>query len=96
MAELASLLVSPFGARGCNGGFADVDNLGWKLDLMLRGEADAGLVETCNDEAVTTADENILNSTRSTDFLTPKSTASQSVRDAVQAIAVARPVRAAA
>lgn len=21
-------LVSPFGARGCNGGFADVDNLG--------------------------------------------------------------------
>ena len=65
-------LVSPFGARGCNGGFADVDNLGWKLDLVLRGEAGEDLIETYNEEAIATADENILNSTRSTDFLTPK------------------------
>lgn len=80
-------LVSPFGARGCNGGFADIDNLGWKLDLVLKGQADAALIETYNDEAVATADENILNSTRSTDFLTPKSTASQALRDAVLELA---------
>ncbi|MDQ7776844.1 MAG: FAD-dependent oxidoreductase [Paracoccus aminovorans] len=80
-------LVSPFGARGCNGGFADIDNLGWKLDLVLRGQADAALIETYNDEAVATADENILNSTRSTDFLTPKSAASQALRDAVLELA---------
>lgn len=80
-------LVSPFGARGCNGGFADVDNLGWKLDLVLRGEAGAELIETYNDEAIVTADENILNSTRSTDFLTPKSAASQALRDAVLELA---------
>lgn len=80
-------LVSPFGARGCNGGFADIDNLGWKLDLVLRGAADAALIETYNDEAVATADENILNSTRSTDFLTPKSAASQALRDAVLELA---------
>ena len=80
-------LVSPFGARGCNGGFADIDNLGWKLDLVLRGEADADLIETYNDEAIATADENILNSTRSTDFLTPKSAASQALRDAVLELA---------
>ncbi|MBB5222340.1 3-(3-hydroxy-phenyl)propionate hydroxylase [Amaricoccus macauensis] len=80
-------LVSPFGARGCNGGFADVDNLGWKLDLVLKGEADEGLIESYNDEAITTADENILNSSRSTDFLTPKSTASQALRDAVLELA---------
>lgn len=83
----AAHLVSPFGARGCNGGFADADNLGWKLDLVLRGEADDGLIETYNDEAVVTADENILNSTRSTDFLTPKSTASRALRDAVLELA---------
>ncbi|MGI6245863.1 MAG: FAD-dependent oxidoreductase [Pseudochelatococcus sp.] len=83
----AAHLVSPFGARGCNGGFADIDNLGWKLDLVLRGEADDSLIETYNDEAVATADENILNSTRSTDFLTPKSTASQALRDAVLELA---------
>lgn len=80
-------LVSPFGARGCNGGFADIDNLGWKLDLVLTGKADAALIETYNDEAVATADENILNSTRSTDFLTPKSAASHALRDAVLELA---------
>ena len=83
----AAHLVSPFGARGCNGGFADIDNLGWKLDLVLRGEASKSLIETYNDEAITTADENILNSTRSTDFLTPKSAASQALRDAVLELA---------
>ncbi|AMY70606.1 FAD-dependent oxidoreductase [Frigidibacter mobilis] len=83
----AAHLVSPFGARGCNGGLADIDNLGWKLDLVLTGRADAALIETYNDEAIVTADENILNSTRSTDFLTPKSPASQALRDAVLELA---------
>ncbi len=80
-------LVSPFGARGCNGGFADIDNLGWKLDLVLRSQAGRALLESYNDEAITTADENILNSTRSTDFLTPKTTASKAFRDAVLELA---------
>ena len=80
-------LVSPFGARGCNGGVADADNLVWKLDLILRGEAPATLLETYNDEAITTADENILNSSRSTDFLTPKTPASRALRDAVLSLA---------
>lgn len=80
-------LVSPFGARGCNGGFADIDNLGWKLDLVLRGKADQRLIQSYDHEAVLTADENILNSTRSTDFLTPKSPASQALRDAVLELA---------
>lgn len=83
----AAHLVSPFGARGCNGGLADADNLGWKLDLVLRGQAGDTLIETYNDEAIATADENILNSTRSTDFLTPKTPASQALRDAVLELA---------
>lgn len=76
-------LVSPFGARGCNGGVADADNLAWKLDAVLNGEADARLIESYNEEAIVTADENILNSTRSTDFMTPKSAVSAAFRDAV-------------
>lgn len=80
-------LVSPFGARGCNGGAADVDNLGWKLDLVIGGEATEELLESYNDEAITTADENILNSSRSTDFLTPKSDVSRAFRDAVLELA---------
>lgn len=80
-------LVSPFGARGCNGGLADIDNLGWKLDLVVRAAPGAGLLESYNDEAIVTADENILNSTRSTDFLTPKSRVSTLFRDAVLELA---------
>lgn len=84
-------LVSPFGARGCNGGLADVDNLGWKLDLVLRGDASAELLDSYDAEATATADENILNSTRSTDFITPKSPTSAVFRDAVLDLASAFP-----
>ncbi|APR52163.1 FAD-dependent oxidoreductase [Sphingomonas koreensis] len=80
-------LVSPFGARGCNGGLADVDNLGWKLDLILHGEAGSELLESYDAEAIAIADENILNSSRSTDFMTPKSAASRIYRDAVLELA---------
>lgn len=80
-------LVSPFGARGCNGGVADVDNLGWKLDRVMAGKAPMSLLESYNEEAIRTADENILNSSRSTDFLTPKTSASQAFRNAVLELA---------
>jgi 3-(3-hydroxy-phenyl)propionate hydroxylase len=75
--------VSPFGARGANSGIQDADNLGWKLARVVRGESPAALLETYDAERVAAADENILNSTRSTDFITPKSAASRLFRDAV-------------
>lgn len=83
----AAHLVSPFGARGCNGGFADVDNLGWKLDLVVRGEASEALLDTYDAEATVAAEENLMHSTRSTDFLTPRSVASRALRDAVLELA---------
>ncbi|MBP7240898.1 FAD-dependent oxidoreductase [Amaricoccus sp.] len=83
----AAHLVSPFGARGCNGGFADVDNLGWKLDCVIRGVAGEALLESYNVEATAAAEENHIHSTRSSDFLTPKSTASRALRDAVLELA---------
>ena len=75
--------VSPFGARGGNGGIQDTDNLAWKLDLVLRGLAPESLLDTYDTERIQAADENILNSTRSTDFITPKNKASRDFRDAV-------------
>jgi 3-(3-hydroxy-phenyl)propionate hydroxylase len=75
--------VSPFGARGANSGMQDVDNLGWKLGLVIQGRAPERLLDTYSEERVYGADENILNSTRSTDFITPKSEISKIFRDAV-------------
>ena len=75
--------VSPFGARGANSGLQDTDNLVWKLKLVIDGMAPDSLLDTYNSERVYGADENIRNSTRSTDFITPKSAQSRIFRDAV-------------
>jgi 3-(3-hydroxy-phenyl)propionate hydroxylase len=74
--------VSPFGARGANSGVQDVDNLVWKLALVLVGEASEALLDSYDAERIPAADENILNSSRSTDFITPKSNGSRALRDA--------------
>ncbi|HSB25523.1 MAG TPA: FAD-dependent oxidoreductase [Burkholderiaceae bacterium] len=79
--------VSPFGARGANSGIQDTDNLVWKLKLVLDRKAPDSLLDTYSDERVAAADENILNSTRSTDFITPKSQASRDLRNAVLTLA---------
>ncbi|WP_187969629.1 FAD-dependent oxidoreductase [Aquibium microcysteis] len=75
--------VSPFGARGANSGIQDTDNLAWKLKLVIDGAAPASLLDSYDAERVHGADENILNSSRSTDFITPKSDTSRLFRDAV-------------
>ncbi|MDX1784941.1 MAG: FAD-dependent oxidoreductase [Roseovarius sp.] len=79
--------VSPFGARGANSGIQDADNLAWKLDLVIRGLAPDTLLDSYCQERGSGADENILHSTRATDFLTPKSEISQIFRDAVLGLA---------
>lgn len=79
--------VSPFGARGGNGGLQDSDNLCWKLALVLNGTAPESLLDTYDAERIPATDENILNSTRSTDFITPKGAISKGFRDAVLALA---------
>ena len=79
--------VSPFGARGANTGIQDIDNLTWKLKLVMEGRAPLGLIDTYDEERAFAADDNLLNSTRSTDFITPKSPASRCFRDAVLELA---------
>lgn len=83
--------VSPFGARGANSGIQDTDNLIWKLKLVMAGQAPDSLLDTYSDERVFAADENLLNSTRSTDFITPKSPISKLFRNAVLALAETQP-----
>lgn len=75
--------VSPFGARGGNGGVQDADNLAWKLDLVLNGLAPRALIDSYSEERVFAARENILHSTRATDFMTPKTKISRQIRDSV-------------
>jgi len=79
--------VSPFGARGANSGIQDTDNLCWKLKLVIEGKAPSSLLDTYSEERVAAADENLLNSTRSTDFITPKSKTSLTFRNAVLSLA---------
>ncbi|MEP7064345.1 MAG: FAD-dependent oxidoreductase [Betaproteobacteria bacterium] len=87
----AAHLVSPFGARGANSGVQDADNLGWKLARVIRGESPAALLDTYDAERGAAADENILHSTRATDFISPKSPMSQRYRDAVLRLARRHP-----
>jgi 3-(3-hydroxy-phenyl)propionate hydroxylase len=79
--------VSPFGARGANSGVQDADNLGWKLAGIVQGAAPESLLESYDSERTEAADENILNSTRATDFIAPRSPGERVLRDAALALA---------
>jgi 3-(3-hydroxy-phenyl)propionate hydroxylase len=79
--------VSPFGARGANSGLEDAENLSWKLDRVLRGQSPASLIESYHIERSLAADENIRESTRSTDFMAPNSHQEARLRKAVLALA---------
>jgi 3-(3-hydroxy-phenyl)propionate hydroxylase len=79
--------VSPFGARGANSGVQDTDNLMWKLKLVIDGDAPAALLDSYSSERIAAAEENLMNSTRSTDFMTPKTRAARVLRDAVLSLA---------
>ncbi len=83
--------VSPFGARGANSGVQDIDNLVWKLKLVLDGQAGLPLLDSYHEERAFAADDNLLNSTRSTDFITPKSRASRVLRDATLQLSEQQP-----
>lgn len=83
--------VSPFGARGANSGFQDTDDLLWKLALVIKGLAPEALLDTYDTDRVYAADENIRNSTRSTDFITPKSAVSKLFRNAALELARSQP-----
>ncbi len=79
--------VSPFGARGANSGLEDAENLAWKLSRILRSASPESLLESYDTERGAAADENIRESTRSTDFMAPASVHEARLRSAVLALA---------
>ena len=79
--------VSPFGARGANSGLEDAENLGWKLDRVLRKASPEALLDSYQVERSQAADENIRESTRSTDFMAPNSPYEARLRKAVLSLA---------
>jgi 3-(3-hydroxy-phenyl)propionate hydroxylase len=83
--------VSPFGARGGNSGIQDADALAWRLVRVVRGEANESVLDAWAQERQAAADENILNSTRSTDFISPKSPIALSFRNAALELAATLP-----
>jgi 3-(3-hydroxy-phenyl)propionate hydroxylase len=79
--------VSPFGARGANSGLEDAENLAWKLDRVLRKSSPETLLDSYDAERSAAADENIRESTRSTDFMAPNSHQEARLRKAVLSLA---------
>lgn len=79
--------VSPFGARGANSGIQDAENLSWKLAAVLNGEAKTSLLDSYELERGQAADENIGHSTRSTDFIAPRTPHERILRNAVLRLA---------
>jgi 3-(3-hydroxy-phenyl)propionate hydroxylase len=79
--------VSPFGARGANSGLEDAENLAWKLDRVLRKLSPPTLLDSYHVERSAAADENIRESTRSTDFMAPNSHQEARLRKAVLSLA---------
>jgi 3-(3-hydroxy-phenyl)propionate hydroxylase len=80
-------IVSPFGARGGNGGIQDIDNLIWKLAMVVNGKAPKSLVASYDEERIFGADENIRHSSRATAFMTPKTEMEKIFRDSVLELA---------
>jgi len=78
---------SPFGARGGNSGIMDADNLGWKLALVLSGQAPEALLDSYDLERHRAAEENIRITSRSGRFMQPRSAAERTLRTAVLQLA---------
>ncbi len=83
-------IVSPFGARGGNGGLQDVDALGWRLAAVAKG-GNPGVLNAYDRERQHGADENLMNSSRTTRFMSPAPGAERLFRDAVLHLAARAP-----
>ena len=87
----AAHLVPIFGVRGANSAIDDADNLAWKLAYVVRGLADASLLDTYSEERVFAAHENLASGMKSTEFMAPPTFAFKLMREAVLNLAVDTP-----
>lgn len=87
----AAHVVSPFGARGGNGGIQDAEALAWRLAALVKGKAGDDILSHYDAERTFAADEDIKNSLRTTAFMTPKSELERMMRSAVFDLSVELP-----
>ncbi len=81
--------LSPFsGGRGGNSGIEDVDNLGWKLERVIRGQSPESLLDSYDAERIGVADENMRFSLRASEFITPSSALSAAFQEAALTLSV--------
>ena len=81
-------IVPIFGVRGLNNGLADAFNVGWKLGLVLNGEAGAGLLESYSPERRGATLDVFQNARKSTRFMTPPSRGWALAREAALSLAI--------
>jgi 2-polyprenyl-6-methoxyphenol hydroxylase-like FAD-dependent oxidoreductase len=67
----AAHVFAPFGARGMNSGLEDAANLGWKLAMVIHGEADEPLLDTYEAERRPAALENLRVTSATMRFMAP-------------------------
>ena len=84
----AAHLVPIFGVRGLNSGFADANNLGWKLACVLKGQAASGLLDSYSSERREDTQETFRQAGKSTAFMTPPSRGCRLLRDAVLSLSL--------
>lgn len=69
----AAHALPPYGARGMNSGIQDVDNLAWKLALVLDGLAPESLLDSYHLERYAAAEENLRITEATIRFMVPPS-----------------------
>jgi 3-(3-hydroxy-phenyl)propionate hydroxylase len=84
----AAHIVPIFGVRGLNNGLADADNLGWKLGLVLQGEADPRLLDSYSPERRGATLDVFAHATRSTRFMTPPTRGFRLAREAALSLSL--------
>ncbi|MFA1541765.1 FAD-dependent monooxygenase [Actinomadura monticuli] len=84
----AAHLYAPFGARGLNSGVQDAENLAWKLAFVRHGWAPPDLLRSYDAERRAAAAENLRVTTRTMEFLVPRTPAQRARR--LDALAAAR------
>jgi 3-(3-hydroxy-phenyl)propionate hydroxylase len=84
----AAHIVPIFGVRGLNNGLADAENIGWKLALVLHGEADDRLLDSYSPERRGATLDVFANATKSTRFMTPPTRGWRLAREAALSLSL--------
>ena len=84
----AAHIVPIFGVRGLNNGLADAENIGWKLALVLLGEADQRLLDSYSPERRGATLDVFANATKSTRFMTPPTRGWRLAREAALSLSL--------